>query len=447
VLGGGTDRRLHCVDATDGDSIWATTLGTTWDFGTGSREYWMESSAAVVGDSVVFVGSRDGNVYCLDTSDGSVKWNATLTTGGYIVSSPAYWDGRIYIGATGTAFGSSDSSCVYCLDADEGGIHWRHTYQRGSQGGTMSSPTIDGPNQYVYIGINKNVGTPPEHNGGAIACYSLVYDGDTQTSPQGIPVNPEWMTNVECDVRGTPVLLDDLVYASTGKGLWIVEADDGEVVDSCVKPGGNEELWSSFTASCHFTVAEQETILYVGNGGFGDGDGFYALNTSLTTLWNMDTDCEVWGSAAICTGHVVVADNNGTVYCFVDDPNGDRVVKSRDVASGPIGGRRKCPAARAGEQLFLEALQGATSWPQPFVDEVTLCFDLPGLDHASVDLIVVDGAGRVVRTLLASAPCGGHQVVRWDGCTDRGGLSPSGVYFYRLAAGGVEVSRTMTLLR
>lgn len=451
VLGGATDRKLHCIDASNGDSLWATELGadSTWNCGLGGREIWMESSATVIGDSVVFVGSRDGKAYCVDAQTGSIRWSTTLTIDGYVVSSPAYWDGRLYIGATGTPFGAPDSSCVFCLDAEDGDVHWRHAYYYGNAGGTMSSPTVDVSRERIYIGINKNHGgVPPEHNGGAIACYRWAYDGDTQGPPYGLPVAPEWTVGIDCDVRGTPLLLDDLVYASTGKGLWILEAANGNVLASDVKPGGNEELWSSITASCRNTAAEQETILYVGNGGFGDGEGFYALDPSLTTLWSVDTDCEVWGSAAISSGRVVMASNSGTVYCFMDDPNSEGMTGPAATALGLASHNRGSPGPiQSGAGSLLRALDGARSWPEPSRGEVRLSFDLPGTDLLPVELTVMDAAGRVVRTLLASAPCRGRQLVTWDGRTDGGLSAPAGVYFYRLQAGGHEVSRAMTLLR
>ena len=70
------------------------------------------------------IGSRDGTVYCLYTTDGDVKWRSEAI-GDYVSSSPAYNDQRIYIGATGGFFGDSG---VYCLSASDGAILWQYTY-------------------------------------------------------------------------------------------------------------------------------------------------------------------------------------------------------------------------------------------------------------------------------------------------------------------------------
>lgn len=58
----------------------------------------MESSATVVGDRV-FVGSRDGTAYCLDADGGDIEWQSE-PLGAYVVSSPAYYGDRIYIGSS-----------------------------------------------------------------------------------------------------------------------------------------------------------------------------------------------------------------------------------------------------------------------------------------------------------------------------------------------------------
>jgi outer membrane protein assembly factor BamB len=74
-----------------------------WNFAAGNA---VESSPAVA-DGYVYVGSWDGNVYCLDASTGVKVWN--YTTGGLVESSPAVAGGYVYVGST--------DKNVYCLDA------------------------------------------------------------------------------------------------------------------------------------------------------------------------------------------------------------------------------------------------------------------------------------------------------------------------------------------
>ena len=84
------------------------------------------------------------------------------------------------------------------------------------------------------------------------------------------------------------------------------------------------------------------------------------------------------------------------------------------------------------------------NYPNPFNPETTIQFDLPGADD--VRLEIFDVAGRRQRELLAGRMEGGRHSVAWDGREESGRRVGSGVYFYRLRAGGeVEVRRMMLL--
>ncbi|MBN1827482.1 MAG: T9SS type A sorting domain-containing protein [Candidatus Eisenbacteria bacterium] len=84
--------------------------------------------------------------------------------------------------------------------------------------------------------------------------------------------------------------------------------------------------------------------------------------------------------------------------------------------------------------------------PNPFNPITTIHYDVPAGGGAAT-IEVFDVSGRLVRTLVdGQSAAGSHQVV-WDGRNARGRSVPSGVYFYRLTAPGVEMTRKMVLLR
>jgi flagellar hook assembly protein FlgD len=57
-------------------------------------------------------------------------------------------------------------------------------------------------------------------------------------------------------------------------------------------------------------------------------------------------------------------------------------------------------------------------------------------------------AGRLVRTLVDRTDAAGPHLVRWNGETDSGERSASGVYFYRITYPDGEVStKKLTILR
>jgi flagellar hook assembly protein FlgD len=83
--------------------------------------------------------------------------------------------------------------------------------------------------------------------------------------------------------------------------------------------------------------------------------------------------------------------------------------------------------------------------PNPFNPRTRMQLDLAG--DAPVTLVVYDGAGRAVRTLVDEPLAAGRYEVAWDGTTDDGRSVPSGVYFARMEAGGAPEVQKLTLLQ
>jgi hypothetical protein len=81
------------------------------------------------------------------------------------------------------------------------------------------------------------------------------------------------------------------------------------------------------------------------------------------------------------------------------------------------------------------------NYPNPFGGETTLCFHLER--EAVVGLNLYNVEGRLVRSLLRGQPLAeGVHRIEYDGSE-----LPSGVYFCRLSAGDVTLTRRMLRLR
>ncbi len=83
--------------------------------------------------------------------------------------------------------------------------------------------------------------------------------------------------------------------------------------------------------------------------------------------------------------------------------------------------------------------------PNPFNPATTISFTVQ--NDMEVSLIVHDVRGRLVRTLAAGRYRAGNHRVYWDGADNRGRPLASGVYFSRLVADGVAISRKLVLLK
>ncbi len=86
--------------------------------------------------------------------------------------------------------------------------------------------------------------------------------------------------------------------------------------------------------------------------------------------------------------------------------------------------------------------------PNPFNPSTTIDYRLPaGTEAMPVRLTVYDLRGREVIRLVEATQAGGFYSVQWDGSDREGRRVASGVYFYRLEAGGRSTVRKMVILK
>ncbi len=113
------DGRIYAVDAETG--------AKKWDFKTG---YQVASSVAVV-NGKVYTGADDGNIYCLDTATGSQLWKVDaggvtknlLGSGTYLNIAPPVRSSPMVVGDK-VFVGSLDGN-LYCLNANSGNQVWK----------------------------------------------------------------------------------------------------------------------------------------------------------------------------------------------------------------------------------------------------------------------------------------------------------------------------------
>ncbi len=85
-------------------------------------------------------------------------------------------------------------------------------------------------------------------------------------------------------------------------------------------------------------------------------------------------------------------------------------------------------------------------YPNPFNPATTISYDVR--ESVPVTLAIYDVTGRRIRTLVDGQPTNaGHYELTWDGRDQSGRVVASGVYFYRLDAGGFSETRRMVLLK
>jgi hypothetical protein len=122
------------------------------------------------------------------------------------------------------------------------------------------------------------------------------------------------------------------------------------------------------------------------------------------------------------------------------DENGKSICRKKGVNPLPITHGTSEPV-----EVQTAPFEVMGNFPNPFNPETVMKFNLPKASHVS--LKVYNILGQVVNTLVDEPLDAGSHSVMWDGKNAQGRDVASGVYFYRISAGGFESIEKMTLLR
>jgi outer membrane protein assembly factor BamB len=279
------------VDATTGEEVWNSSIP---DFCT--------ASPLVLGTNV-YIGSQNGLLYSLRTSDGVEQWN--FSAGGSInYGSIAEANGFIYFGIE--ADGDQNGK-VFALDATTGDEKWNMTVT----GSVWGSPSIAGGKVLISTAADKSLVIEPRNG--------YVYAFNLTTGAQA------WKTTNLGMVMASPSINNGRVYVGTfGKvtpqGIQIISPQmyclalsDGDIIwnRTVSHLAENAKVWSSVT------IAGAKII-------FGDELGY--LN-----VWNIN-GIKIWDhpirpGAAIKTtpavaGEMIFAANTlGDVTGFGSQPD------------------------------------------------------------------------------------------------------------------------------
>ena len=91
------------------------------------------------------------------------------------------------------------------------------------------------------------------------------------------------------------------------------------------------------------------------------------------------------------------------------------------------------------------SMQLAQNYPNPFNPATQIRYGIPA--SGPVELALYDVTGQQVRTLVSGHQAAGSYRVVWDARNDAGAPVASGLYLYRLLAGGKQMTGKMMLLR
>ncbi len=437
-----TEAALNCFDAVSGNLLWRFPARTD------------VKSTPSVADGRVFFSNSIGTVFALDAVSGSLIWQAQLgdSLTRWEMTSPTVVGDKVYAGGL---------PAMSCLDAATGAVLWQRVGD-GSQAADFipsiySAPAVSGNTVvfttragiYAYDRISgaplwQYTGSAHQHRSAAIvnglvyteggvfgaqrlkaydlATGQVVYSANyTQSeSTAGPAVTPTHIIAVHGGNSQTgPAngLLQGWLPTLGLNLLWNFEVNP---------PIASSRPYQRITGSINSTPAVANTIAY-----FGADDGhLYAVDVATgAEIWRFDFGVPVRSSPAIAGNMLFVTAADGSLYAFVATTL--ETAGAAPVAAAPLRTR----------------LLG--NHPNPFNPSTAIAFDLgpAGSGPAPVTLRIYDTGGRLVRNLVDGPLPPGHHFATWDGRNNAAEAAASGVYFYRLEAGGQTFEERMVLVR
>lgn len=314
-----------------------------WVFATGGQVF----SSPTVSDGTLYVGSRDRNLYALDSRTGVERWR--YQTGAAVTSTPAVADGRVYVGSNDTR--------VHAVDVDTGRASW--TFPTGAA--LHSSPAVaDGT---VFIGSRDN------------NVYALdAISGELRWRFAGEPHD-----NPVIGFNSSPVVSDGTVYIGCRDfNIYAIDAADGF------------QRWRRTTGSTvDSSGAVVPGLLFIGS----DDQKLWAVSTvDGSVLWTFPTEGGVVSTPRVEGDAVLVGSGDGRLYA-VDVNTGRqrwRMPTGGAIRSSPTSGaglvyvgssdfRLYAADVQTGEERWSFPTYGPVDDSSPVLDGDTVFFG--SLDH------------------------------------------------------------------
>jgi len=286
---GSLDGNLYCLNKYTGALIWSFPADGA-----------IKSSPAVSNGKVYFL-STGGTIYALDADDGIEIWSVPFGSGSYDWSSPAVHDGNVFI--------ASSTGYMYSLDADDGSENWKTLI-----GGSPDSP-ITVVNGKVYSGTH-NFGTSSptlvalNETDGSIA---WTYDYHSYHSGVVGMINSNGVAVVDGD-GDSDLEVYFGVYNWQGVGPQAV----------CLDEATGNEVWAvSINGNSTSTPAVHNGKVFIGS----DDGNLYALDASDgSVIWTYLTGGQVWSAPAVSgDGKVCFGSLDHIIYCLDIEDNGSLI--------------------------------------------------------------------------------------------------------------------------
>ena len=266
--------KLHAVTPA-GERRWTadTTAGLSYGF----------HGTPLVVDGTAYIGGYDGSMYAFDVETGRRRWKtstARLRGAIAIGSSPAYWDGVLYVVAEYNYPWQEPSGTMWALDAATGQPLWHDSRLWGMP---HPSTAIDPATERMVTGSNDGV------------CYAWEFPS----------LEFAWRFETDGEIKGTIPTYDGGAFVGSWDGrFYRVDLEDGT------------EEWSFEIGQVIMSnpgIDPDAGVVYVGS----DDWNVYALDTDTgERLWSTDVSGNVIGSLSVTAESVLVGSYDAHLYAL-----------------------------------------------------------------------------------------------------------------------------------
>jgi outer membrane protein assembly factor BamB len=247
---------VQALSVEDGKQVWATRLGKV---GNPDQQppYPMARSTPTIDGRLLYALSSDGDLACLETATGKVRWQKSLRKdfGGQ----PGVWayaesplvDGGLVVVTPG-----GEQATLVALNKKTGAVVWKSAVPGGDQAGYASAIVVrgGGRKQYVQflskgvVGVDAKTGKflwryseaakGPAQMATPVARDNYVYGAANRiggglvrlkASPDGIAAEQVYFTRGLPNSLGGSVLVGDHLYGTTPEGLVAAEFLTGKL--------------------------------------------------------------------------------------------------------------------------------------------------------------------------------------------------------------------------
>ena len=248
---------VAAISASDGKRIWSTRLGNVGQPNQMPSFPAARSTPTVEGDVLYALGS-DGDLACLDTDSGKIRWRKHLRTDfGGKPGTWAYAESPLIDGDTLVATPGGSAATLIALHKKTGEVLWKSPVPGGDEAAYASALAVEvgGIRQYIQllqkglVGVeaktgkflwrfdkpvsrfNANIPTPVFGDGVAYAGSAGTGGGAVklQAKDGGVAAEPLYFEANLPNAIGGAVKVGDYLYGTTGSALLCLEFQTGQV--------------------------------------------------------------------------------------------------------------------------------------------------------------------------------------------------------------------------